>query len=255
MQRLLRAKRFTFRKFGPLIFTRYDGSAAAFGRLHFLKRGSSVPYIVLGRATEPRLLAMFVLRHWLVGATAQPELLISVSGSAQDFQMDDRVQRSFSAGLASWARHGRSLFITAGTSSGVNKLVAETLSAAGMATAPVLGVSTFECVAQRDRLADNFIPGNAREVAYPECANNAWAAALDACVIGGCTNAACPCDAGERVRLRPRRVAPERAARVRLTSEQVPHAPHRRRDGLGAWRGRPQRPVGTRARHACGARA
>ena len=188
MQKWLRAKKFMFRQLGPLLFTRFGGGPAPFGHVEFVGAddGSHCvrPYIVVGKATDAELLAKFVMRHWLANQTAKPEIIISVAGSAQDFNLSSRLQHIFAAGLVSWAKHGRALFVTAGTASGVNKLVAKTLheleAAHELSAAPIIGVSTFECVAQRERLIDGFEPGRSHEVDYPTgIQNNAWGAALD----------------------------------------------------------------------------
>lgn len=176
MQKALRAKHFMYRKFGPLLFTRHDGRAAPFGHIQFASSRSALPrpFIVVGSTTDPRLLANFVLRHWLARVATKPEIIISVSGSAQEFHLDDRLKRIISAGLGSWAKHGRALFVTAGTSTGVNKLVAQTLSELGVSKhTPILGVSTYECVKRRERLVGDFEPGLAKEALYPDCHNDA----------------------------------------------------------------------------------
>lgn len=181
VQRALRAKRFMYRQFGPLLFARNDGSPAVWGQMSFVGvSGPAVPYIVVSKSTKPSLLASHVLRYWLADQ-AKPEIILSICGSAQDFALEPRLRRIFAAGLVSWSASRRALFLTAGTSAGVSKLVAATMheNLPGERP-PVIGISTLETVKASERLCKEFVPGAACEATYPtRLENDCFSAALD----------------------------------------------------------------------------
>ena len=86
-----------YREFGPLLFARKDGSPAIWGSLTFAGAADTPrPFIVLADSTDAGVLASYALRHWEV---ASPQVIVSVSGGAQDLKLDQRLERIFAGGL------------------------------------------------------------------------------------------------------------------------------------------------------------
>lgn len=143
IQLIFRATRCMYHNFGPFIFTRKNGDSAPFGNVSFAGLpNTSTPFLIVSDTTSEMLLAQFMLKFWRV---PMPEVVVSVSGSAQDLKLEPRLGRMVSHGLVSLATTANAVFVTGGLDAGVSKLVAGTLREAGV-PATIIGVSTLQCV-------------------------------------------------------------------------------------------------------------
>lgn len=143
IQLIFRANRCMYQNFGPFIFTRKNGDSAPFGNVSFAGLpNTSTPFLIVSDTTSEMLLAQFMLKFWRV---PMPEVVVSVSGSAQDLKLEPRLGRMVSHGLVSLATTANAVFVTGGLDAGVSKLVAGTLREAGV-PATIIGVSTLQCV-------------------------------------------------------------------------------------------------------------
>ena len=153
VQRCFREFVSTFRAFGPMIFSLKRGQPAPYGTLRF-PYGSSgserqAPFISVSDQTDPKLLALFMKWHWQLSAGSDtdtgstlkspPEVLISVMGSAQDFQLTPEVHTVFQKGLVGAANKASAVFFAGGTNSGVISLIGSVFEAG--VEVPLVGVA------------------------------------------------------------------------------------------------------------------
>ena len=85
-------------------------------------------------------------KHWKI---TRPEVLISVTGGAQDFVLSPRLKRVFDRGLTSAASSTNAWVVTGGTDTGVMKLVASAFVEYGVTT-PLIAVTSYGCVKGRE---------------------------------------------------------------------------------------------------------
>ena len=85
---------------------------------------------------------------------AQPQLIISVTGGAQNFTIPQRMKNAFKQGLIKAATSTNALIITGGTNAGVMKLVGEAVaeSVFDLSKISVLGIVSWGKVASREKL-------------------------------------------------------------------------------------------------------
>ena len=83
-----------------------------------------------------------------------PNLIISVTGGAQNFQISQKIRNAFKLGLVKIATSTNTLIITGGTNTGVMKLVGEAIveSVFDMSKVTVLGIATWGVIADREKL-------------------------------------------------------------------------------------------------------
>lgn len=133
---------------GPSVFTRKSGAAANSGVLVFPATSScpgEAPFVTLADSSSGALLVDYMERKW---GFAPPDLLLSVTGAAKDFQLDAQLERALEDGLRASLSAKRVLTITGGTDCGVMKLVGTMFARAGV-DAPLVGIATFGCVNDR----------------------------------------------------------------------------------------------------------
>ena len=121
IQHIFKRHRLVFGKLGPTIFARKGGEEADYGDLYFPVSNSKTPFITCADTTSTNLLGNFMEKHWKI---PRPEVLISVTGGAQDFVLSSRLQRVFDRGLVSAAASTNAWVVTGGTDTGVMKIVA-----------------------------------------------------------------------------------------------------------------------------------
>ena len=83
--------------------------------------------------------------HWQM---PKPEVLITITGGAQDFKMDTELRVAFGDGLAAAASSARAWIITGGTDTGVMKLVGDAMHERGV-NVPVLGIAPWGAINER----------------------------------------------------------------------------------------------------------
>ena len=80
-----------------------------------------------------------------------PQLIISVTGGAQQFSIPLKMRKAFKQGLINVAASTNAWIITGGTNTGVMKLVGEAVSES-ISKITVIGIATWGKVALRDKL-------------------------------------------------------------------------------------------------------
>ena len=105
-----------------------------------------------------------MLQYWSVN---RPEVVVSLSGGAQDFKLTPRVQELLDNGIRAVSTSARAMFFTPGSNAGVCKMVAGILHRAQI-DASLIGVITLACIKEYERLIAPSRPGVASEVRqYP----------------------------------------------------------------------------------------
>ena len=140
-------QRIMFKKFGPIMFCRKGGQSADYGNIHFMGRTKPSKFIIVSDSTTPALLSNLFQKYWDV---PKPDVLISVTGGAQDFELEPRLQRAFNFGLVAAASASNAWLVTSGTHTGVMKLVADAVSHTNL---PLVGVAPFGAIKGREALA------------------------------------------------------------------------------------------------------
>ena len=146
IQRLFNRHRLVFGKLGTTIFSRHGGQEADYGELTFSASKRTVPFMTVADTTSTTLFGNFMEKNWKL---ARPEVIISVTGGAQDFELTPRLQRVFDRGLVSAAAATNAWVFTGGTDTGVMKLVASAFERGNVQT-PIIGVTSYGCVKGRD---------------------------------------------------------------------------------------------------------
>ena len=142
IQRTVRRIRVVFGVLGPNIYSRKGGVEADYGEIYFPTTNKTAPFITVADTTSATLLSNFIEKYWKL---PRPEVLISVTGGAQDFELSPPLQRVFDRGLANAATATNAWVVTGGTDTGVMKLVASAL-VEQHAKCPLIGVTSYGCV-------------------------------------------------------------------------------------------------------------
>lgn len=148
IQHMVKRYRLTFGDLGHNIFSRKGGDPADHGHIYFPDANHKAPFITVSDTTTAALLSNFMEKHWRL---ARPDIVISVTGGAQDFVLSSQLQRVFDRGLVSAASSTNAWVITGGTDTGVMKLVA-TAFRENNVQVPLIGVTSFGCVNGREAL-------------------------------------------------------------------------------------------------------
>lgn len=80
-----------------------------------------------------------------------PQLLLSVTGGAKKFSIDDEVQTAFKNDLIKVAKATNALIISGGTNYGVMRLIGDAVID-NLHTGNVLGIATWSAIAQKEKL-------------------------------------------------------------------------------------------------------
>lgn len=85
IQRAFRLRETLFRHFGAEMFVDSAGNKSAHGKLLF-EGAASVPrpFIIVSDTSSPSMIAQFISKFWNL---PQPEVLITITGGAQDFSL------------------------------------------------------------------------------------------------------------------------------------------------------------------------
>ena len=165
IQRVFRLFVSKFRNYGVHMFVDAKGLKAPHGRLVF--EGASLPprpFLCVSDTTSTAVLTQFIYKFWQLPL---PEVLITITGGAQDFVLSSRLQREFTKGLVSAAASTNAWVVTGGTDTGVMKLVAQAFNDGGTEVehVPLIAVTPYGCVNGRGVLENN--PGQVRAPARP----------------------------------------------------------------------------------------
>jgi transient receptor potential cation channel subfamily M protein 2 len=85
-----------------------------------------------------------------------PQLIISVTGGAQQFSIPLKMRSAFKRGLIKAATSTNAWIITGGTNTGVMKLVGEAV-AESMSKLTVIGIASWGKIAMRNELVEKVI--------------------------------------------------------------------------------------------------
>ena len=150
IQRAYRRMKFVYATFGPMVFCRKEGGPADFGKLAFADRSSLdvANFITISDTTSIEHFTNFTSFYWKL---IRPEVIISVTGGARNFELSPRLQRMFDRGLVDAARASKAWVITGGTDTGVMKLAANALRSHGV-DHPIIGIVPYGCVNNKEVL-------------------------------------------------------------------------------------------------------
>ncbi|KYO36053.1 transient receptor potential cation channel subfamily M member 2 isoform X1 [Alligator mississippiensis] len=128
----------------------------AFGEISFTGLGQKVgKYVRVSSDTPPRIIYHLMTQHW---GLDPPNLLISVTGGAKNFNMKQRLKNIFRRGLVKVAQTTGAWIITGGSHAGVMKLVGEAVRDFSMNSSYkegeiiTIGIATWGTVYNRESL-------------------------------------------------------------------------------------------------------
>uniref|UniRef100_A0A7M4EAF1 TRPM SLOG domain-containing protein n=1 Tax=Crocodylus porosus TaxID=8502 RepID=A0A7M4EAF1_CROPO len=128
----------------------------AFGDISFTGLGQKVgKYVRVSSDTPPRIIYHLMIQHW---GLDPPNLLISVTGGAKNFNMKQRLKNIFRRGLVKVAQTTGAWIITGGSHAGVMKLVGEAVRDFSMNSSYkegeiiTIGIATWGTVYNRESL-------------------------------------------------------------------------------------------------------
>ena len=151
MQRIYRTSVYVYRHFGPALFIDSTGESSH-GRVDFLDGSlKPPPWIRITQTSSPARLVKLLDYYWEL---PRPEVLITVTGGAQDFSLSPQLQAAFDRGLVTAATSAKAWVISAGSDTGVMKLVGEAI-AKQEATLPLIGIFPWGVTNARDRLQNS----------------------------------------------------------------------------------------------------
>ena len=87
----------------------FPGQPADYGKLHFFQTGSVAEFLTVANTTPARLTVPFLEKHWLL---PKPEIIISVTGSAQALNLQPALEAEFNKGIVSAAGSANAWVIT-----------------------------------------------------------------------------------------------------------------------------------------------
>ena len=151
VQRGLRTRWQVYRLFGPDLFVDAAGRHRQSGSIAFEGVPREASWIKINEATAPYRLSEFMTHYWQL---PRPEVLISVTGGAQDFELPPQLANAFERGLAKACISAKAMIFTAGSDTGVMKLVANAKQRHSIES-PLIGVFPWGVVNGREQLAKN----------------------------------------------------------------------------------------------------
>eukprot|EP00736_Rhodelphis_marinus_P000051 Rmarinus@m.15301 len=123
----------------------------AFGEIFFPGRGATgkpAPFVRVADVTDPSLLKTLCIDLWKLPS---PQLVISVTGGALDFDVDPNLRQEFMTGIMKTATTTDAWVITGGSDAGVMKYVGEARAQFGHQV-PLIGIITWGVVFHRQDL-------------------------------------------------------------------------------------------------------
>ena len=165
---------------------RTGGSTATYGKITFnrdlerQKQHEDASFACMDDTTDPEQVKVLMTECWRLKT---PSVIISVTGSAQEMNLDPGLELLFKQGIARAARATNAWIFTGGFDIGVMQLVASALADAKCGT-PCIGVCPFHMVTDKERFFDPTRDANTtqhrRSVHYVKRrANSYQSAALD----------------------------------------------------------------------------
>lgn len=137
-----------YRNFGPILFYDSEGGKSH-GRIDFLEGALTARYWIRVVPTSSALRLVKMIDHYW--GLPKPEVLITVTGGAQDFELSTQLQQAFDRGLVSAATSAKAWLITAGSDTGVMRLVGDAIAKQD-ADVPLLGIFPWGVTNGREKL-------------------------------------------------------------------------------------------------------
>uniref|UniRef100_A0A8D2KVZ5 Transient receptor potential cation channel subfamily M member 2 n=1 Tax=Varanus komodoensis TaxID=61221 RepID=A0A8D2KVZ5_VARKO len=135
----------------------------AFGDISFTGLGQKVgKYVRVSSNTHPRVIYQLMTQHWGLDI---PNLLISVTGGAKNFNMKPRLKNIFRRGLVKVAQTTGAWIITGGSHAGVMKQVGEAVRDFSMSSSykgemVTIGIATWGTIHNRSSLISPMVRRN-----------------------------------------------------------------------------------------------
>ena len=126
VQRIWRNANFVVKHYGATLLRRPNGQPADYGEICFPGAMEMPPakYAVVHDDSSPQMLANVMEKYWKM---SRPEVILTVMGSAANFELSEQLQPIFDRGLVDAAKNAKATIFCGGTDSGVIRLVGQAL--------------------------------------------------------------------------------------------------------------------------------
>jgi len=148
VQRAYRLTTYVYRHFGPTLFVDSTGQPS-YGQIKFEGHLETAPWVRVAPSASPLRLVKLFDYHWKL---PKPEVIITVTGGAQDFALTSQQLLSFDRGLCSAALSAKAWIFTAGSDAGVMRLVGDAMARHEVGL-PLIGIFPWGVTNGRGQLA------------------------------------------------------------------------------------------------------
>ena len=148
VQRAFRLVKFVYRKFGPLLFVDHQ-SQASYGHIKFRHVLKPASWIAVAPSVSARRLVKFMDYYWEL---PKPEVLVTITGGAQDFALAPDLHMAFDRGIVNVGQSAMAWFFTSGSDTGVMKHVGYAMRRNDL-DRPLIGIFPFGATKGREMLA------------------------------------------------------------------------------------------------------
>ena len=148
VQRAFRLVKFVYRKFGPLLFVDHK-SQASYGHIKFRHVLKPASWIAVAPSVSARRLVKFMDYYWEL---PKPEVLVTITGGAQDFALAPDLHMAFDRGIVNVGQSAMAWFFTSGSDTGVMKHVGYAMRRNDL-DRPLIGIFPFGATKGREMLA------------------------------------------------------------------------------------------------------
>ena len=148
LQRSYRLLSYVYSHFGATLFVDSYGNSMS-GRIAFESSPKRAQWIAVAPSSSVPKLCRFIDKFWNL---ARPEVIISIAGGGDDFDLPTPLQLVFERGLVSAARSAKAWVLTTGMDAGVSKLVGDVFHRYDVGL-PIIGFMPWGFVNGREQLA------------------------------------------------------------------------------------------------------
>eukprot|EP00736_Rhodelphis_marinus_P002900 Rmarinus@m.18823 len=121
----------------------------SYGKINFLSdRMKSAQYVRVSEETDPKDVVQLMYEYWRL---PRPQLVISVTGGAQDFDLKPSLRHAFMRGLMRTATSTKAWIISGGSDAGVMQYIGQA-QATFQSDVPILGIITWGVIMNRSTL-------------------------------------------------------------------------------------------------------
>lgn len=159
VQRLYRLKKHVYRWYGGRILSDGTGKHLS-GRITFETSPQVAQWVKVSKFTNLFRLSSYMSHTWQL---AKPDVLITVAGGHEDFDLPPRLIAALASGLASATAAVHAWIITGGSDTGVMKLVGD-IRQRNDINAPLIGFVPWGVVHEREVLASEDVYSSLRAV-------------------------------------------------------------------------------------------